>query len=427
MTRLLGCIADDFTGATDLANMLVRGGMRTVQCLGVPEQAEIPLDADAVVVALKSRSIPARDAIELSLRALRALQAAGIRRFLFKYCSTFDSTDRGNIGPVAESLMEALGVEQTVFCPALPENGRTIYMGHLFVNGRLLNESGMQHHPLNPMTDADLARVLQRQSSRRTGLLTFDDVTRGPQAITERIAAFKEAGIALVVADAVNEQHLRDLGRAVANMPLITGGSGIAIGLPDAYRQAGLLQRQSSAAELPRVAGRAVVLSGSCSAATQRQVRAFLQRSPGYAIDVRAAVTGQPVARSAIEWAAEQHRTKKLADDPVMIYSTAAPDDVAALQHEFGREKVAKAVEQTLADVARGLVELGVRRFVVAGGETAGAIVEALGVRALRIGLQIDPGVPWTESLGQPPLALALKSGNFGSDDFFHKALEMLP
>jgi len=418
---LLGCIADDYTGATDVANMLVRGGMRTVQWFGVPPAGADSFDADAVVVALKSRSVPAEEAVEVSLAALRSLQSLGARRFLFKYCSTFDSTPQGNIGPVAEALQTRLDAGPTIFCPAFPENGRTVYLGHLFVQGRLLNESGMERHPLNPMRDPDLVRVLQQQTSHRVGLLPYGVVSQGPQAITEALAQFRQAGLQFVVVDALDEGHLRDLALAVADFSLVTGGSGIARRLAEAYAQTGQFASDGLVVALPRAAGFSAVLSGSCSPATQRQVAFSRQQWPAWPIDVRAALRGEAVADQAIDWA-----SRLLPAGPVLIYSTTEPKQLAAIQQEFGHETAAAAAERTLASVARGLVARGVRQLVVAGGETAGAIVQALGVQALRIGPQIDPGVPWTETLGQPHLALALKSGNFGSDDFFEKALEML-
>lgn len=421
---LLGCIADDFTGATDLSNMLVRGGMRVVQWIGVPTAAELPYDADAMVIALKSRSIPAAEAVEAALAALRSLRAAGARRFLFKYCSTFDSTDHGNIGPVAEALLEELGAEQTIFCPALPEAGRTVYLGHLFVHGRLLNESGMERHPLNPMTDANLIRVLARQSRRRVGLLSYEVVSKGPNAIAAALNNLRADDVALVIVDALNDQHLRDIADAIAGMPLVTGGSGVALGLSDAYRRRGELRSEPFIPAAPHVSGLSAILAGSCSEATQRQVATFTRQRPALAINSGRLLTdnAEVLIRETLDWA-KQHLTEA----PVLIYSTAPAEQVAILQQLYGRDCVASAIERALAAIARGLIDLGVRRLIVAGGETSGAVVNALGVRALRIGPQIDPGVPWTETLGELRLALALKSGNFGSDDFFTKALEMLP
>jgi uncharacterized protein YgbK (DUF1537 family) len=421
---LLGAIADDFTGATDLANTLVRRGMRAVQLIDVPAAGAVVPDAEAVVVALKSRAIPAADAIAASLAALAWLRGAGVQQILFKYCSTFDSTDKGNIGPVAEALMAVLGADFTLYCPAFPEAGRTIYKGYLFVGDVLLSESGMRDHPLTPMRDPSLVRVLQRQTSGRVGLVPQAVVARGAVAIGEAFDRLRRGGFAHAVVDAVADRDLEAIGEAAADFTLITGGSGIALGLPANFRRRGLLGDGGAADRLPAVAGAAAVLSGSCSEATRAQVTHMSERAPVFTVDAVAAAAGG-VAEAAIAWA-----RPLLGAKPVLVSATAAPEQVAEAQRRLGRERAGRVVEETLAAVARGLVEAGVRRLVVAGGETAGAVVQALGVTGLRIGRQIDPGVPWTASLparpGEPVLALALKSGNFGAPDFFLRAFEAL-
>jgi len=412
---VLGVIADDFTGATDVASMLVRAGLRTRQVIGVP-QGDAP-DADAIVVALKSRTTPAADAVRESLAALRWLQAAGAHRFYFKVCSTFDSTPAGNIGPVAEALMETLGAEIAIACPAFPENGRTVFRGHLFVGDQLLSETGMRTHPLTPMADANLVRVLQAQSRGKVGLVRHDTVARGAAAVAQRLAALHSEGVRLAIADAVDDDDLRALAQAATEQPLVVAGSGVALGLPDVYAVRGWVTPDADAAQLDAVGGHAAVLSGSCSSATNAQVQHWLQSGrPGFRVDPRALAAGEPVAAQALAWAHE-----RLADAP-LIYATAAPDEVKAVQATLGVDAAGALVERCLAEVARGLQEAGVRRFVVAGGETSGAVVQALSVHTLRIGATIDPGVPWTQAEGRP-LLLALKSGNFGSVDFFAKAL----
>jgi uncharacterized protein YgbK (DUF1537 family) len=416
---LLGAIADDFTGATDLANMLVRGGMRTVQLLGVPE-GPMP-DADAVVVALKSRTIDPQDAVAQSLAALAWLRQGRARQYYFKYCSTFDSTDRGNIGPVADALMRALDTEFTIACPAFPENARTIFRGYLFVADVLLSESGMKDHPLTPMTDANLVRVLQRQTTRKVGLVRHDTVAAGPQAIRMRFDALRREGAGMAIVDAVSDADLHAIGTACAELKLVTGGSGVAIGLPGNFRNRGLLGAPERAAELPKVPGQAAVISGSCSVATNGQVAEWLKSRSGFRIDPLQLAAGQPVVAQARDWAA-----KALESGPVLVYATAKPEDVKAAQAQLGVERAGQLVESCLAEVARDLVAQGVRRLVVAGGETSGAVVQSLGVTRLRIGPQIDPGVPWTMSLAEPTILLALKSGNFGAPDFFAKALGMV-
>ena len=420
MTLLLGAIADDFTGATDLANTLVRQGMRTVQLIGVPTQ-RAPAAVDAVVVALKSRTTPAAEAVAQSLAALAWLDRAGARQILFKYCSTFDSTDQGNIGPVADALLEALGADFTVFCPAFPENGRTIYRGYLFVGDVLLSESSMRDHPLTPMRDANLVRILARQTPHKVGLVPLEAVSRGAGVVRADLARLRREGCRHAILDAVSDADLLTLGEALADLRLVTGGSGIALGLPENFRRAGLLERTQQADSLPSVRGAAAVISGSCSIATLAQVAAMRQSHPVFEVDPLALAEGQPVAARALDWAAPQ-----LGNEPLLISTSAPPERVRAVQERLGRERAGGLVERALAEIARGLVERGARRLVIAGGETSGAIVQALGITGLRIGRQIDPGVPWTASLGEPTLALALKSGNFGREDFFMRAFACL-
>lgn len=421
MPALLGCIADDFTGGTDLAGMLVKAGMRTVQMIGVPREP-LPEDVDAVVIALKSRTVPARQAVEESLAALEWLKEAGCRQFYFKYCSTFDSTDAGNIGPVTDALMTALGTDFTIACPAFPENKRTIFKGYLFVGEELLSESGMRHHPLTPMTDANLVRVLQRQTSRKVGLINHAVVAQGGAAIAKHIAQLKREGIEIAIVDAVSNEDLMRIGEALAGMPLVTAGSGIALGLPRNFRKAGLLKEKAAADALQVPQGLHAVISGSCSVATNVQVEHVIASGrPAFAIDPLKLAAGKDVVAEALAWAAPL-----LPEGPPLIYATASPESVKAAQEKIGVERAGALVEEALASIAKGLVERGVRQMLVAGGETSGAVVKALGVTGLHIGPEIDPGVPWTVTLGKQPLALALKSGNFGTADFFMKAWSLL-
>lgn len=415
---ILGVIADDFTGATDVASMLVRAGLRTVQVVGVPQHAAP--QADAVVVALKSRTAPVADAVQESLAAWRWLRAAGARQCYFKYCSTFDSTPQGNIGPVAEALMAETGSDFTIACPALPENGRSVYRGHLFVGDQLLSDSSMRHHPLTPMTDANLVRVLQAQVEGKVGLVREDVVNRGSSAITAQLATLRAEGVRFAVVDATHNDHLHVLAEVCADMPLVTAGSGLALGLPAAYAARGWVKPDATAAALPRVGGRAAVLSGSCSSATQAQVAHWLAEGrPAFCIDPLHLAAEQPVAKEALAWAAGF-----AADIPVLVYATATSANVLETQRTLGADRAGHLVEQCLGRIATGLVAAGVRRLVVAGGETSGAVVQALGVRQLRIGASIDPGVPWTQA-DESLIQLALKSGNFGGVDFFSKALRL--
>ena len=417
----LGCIADDFTGATDLANNLVRAGMRVVQAMGVPAQP-LDVDVDAVVVALKSRTVAPADAVAESLAALRWLQAQGAEQIYFKYCSTFDSTPKGNIGPVAEALMDALGTDFTIATPAFPDNGRTVFKGHLFVGEGLLNESGMQNHPLTPMTDPNLVRVLQAQCQRKVGLIDHKAVAQGAAAVTARIAALRADGVGLAVVDAVANEDLVCIGPAPKALPLLTAGSGVAIGLPANWG----LTPSSQASALPPATGLQAVVSGSCSLATNRQVLAFIKAGrPAMAVDPLRIAAGIDVAAEALAWA-----QPLLAGGPVLVYSSADSNVVKSVQGRLGVEEAGAMVERTIAAIARGLVALGVRQLVVAGGETSGACVQALGIAQMKIGPQIDPGVPWCHAAsgvaGPEGLHIALKSGNFGTDDFFTKAFNQL-
>jgi uncharacterized protein YgbK (DUF1537 family) len=423
MPLLLGCIADDFTGATDLANTLVKGGMTAVQMIGVP-QGPLP-EADAVIIALKSRTAPVPQAVEESLAACDALLAAGARQIVFKYCSTFDSTDAGNIGPVADALLRRLDAGFALATPAFPTNGRTVFQGHLFVGQALLNESGMENHPLTPMRDANLVRVLGRQSLGPVGLVAFAVVEQGVEAIRAAMAGLAASGHRYAIVDAVTDAHLLAIGEAAASHRLITGGSGVAMGLPANFRRAGLLpMRGAAAASLPPMRGHAAVLAGSCSRATLGQIAFARARMPTLELDPLAQPDAAGLAAQALGWA-----EGRLGQTPLVIAASAPPDRVAALQARLGRQEAGALIEQALAAIAEGLRARGVGRLVVAGGETAGAIVQHLAISVLRIGPEIDPGVPWTYAHGRPAadagsngLHLALKSGNFGAPDFFEKA-----
>ncbi len=394
---LLGCIADDLTGATDLGVTLAREGLSVIQVNGAPEPSlEIPA-ADAVVVALKSRTNPAAEAVAWSLSSLSWLRKRGAQRIYFKYCSTFDSTPRGNIGPVADALLDALGERLTVATPAYPRNGRTVYKGNLFVGDVPLAESGMRDHPLTPMRDSNLVRVLGAQTRRRVSLVPAEVMEAGAGEITKRLSGAE----GYAVLDATRDEHLVAAGQACRELKLTTGGAGLAMGLARA-----LDVKRASSPALPKLSGPAAILAGSCSQATLAQIEAWGS----------AALKLDPLhldAAAAVEWAVRR------LPSPALIYASAPPQAIVAGRGE--------AIEHAFREIARGLAAKGVRKFVVAGGETAGAVVEALGVRALAIGPEIDPGVPWTAAVGGEPYLLALKSGNFGSRDFFAKALGMLP
>jgi uncharacterized protein YgbK (DUF1537 family) len=424
MPLLIGAIGDDVTGSTDLALMLSKHGMSVVQTIGLPPPDLLFRNAQAVVVALKSRTAPTTQAVADTLSACDWLLAQGARQVFFKYCSTFDSTEKGNIGPVAEALLGRLGGGITIYCPAFPENGRTVYNGHLFVGRDLLSDSSMRHHPLTPMTDANLVRFLGRQveNPETVGLVELSIVEQGPEAIRSRLGELARSHYRHAVVDAVTNRHLVAIGEACAGMRLVTGGSGVAMGLPANFRRDGLLGDAAGPAPLPKLDGGVAVLAGSCSAATRRQVGWMAGRCPAVRMDPRELASGGAHPAGIATWAAA-----RVGEGPVLVYSTADPEQVGAAQARLGREAAGRLVEQAMGELALRLRQAGVATFIVAGGETSGAVLAALGVRSLRIGPEIAPGVPWTVTEEEPRLRLALKSGNFGDDDFFEKALGMLP
>ena len=416
---LIGCIADDLTGATDLGVTLAREGLSVVQLNGIPAAGFALPAVDAVVVALKSRTIPAQDAIRQSLTALEWLRGHGAERIYFKYCSTFDSTPQGNIGPVTEALQAALGGGLAPATPAYPRNKRTVYLGHLFVGDVLLSDSGMRNHPLTPMTDANLVRVLAAQVTGKVGLVPFADVEAGAAAVRSRLASLAAEGCRHAIVDATRDEHLVAAGSACIELPLTTGGSGLALGLARAL--AGKAAGGAGAWSKPAPGGHVAWLSGSCSEATREQVAAACATATAFQLDPMA-LAAEPRLGAAIAAKA----VAALGQRPVLVYATAAPAEVAAAQRALGTARAASLVEEAFRGVARALAAAGVRSFVVAGGETSGAVVDALEVRALAIGPEIDPGVPWTLAVGGEPYRLALKSGNFGGRDFFAKATGIL-
>lgn len=417
----LGCIADDFTGATDLANNLVRAGMRVIQTIGVPATA-LDTPCDAVVVSLKSRTIAPGEAVAQSLQALDWLRAQGAEQIYFKYCSTFDSTMQGNIGPVIDGLMQALDTDFTIATPAFPDTGRTVFKGHLFVGDVLLSESGMKDHPLTPMRDSSLLRVLQSQTRQKVGLVDYRSVAGGPQAVTERICALRARGVRMAIVDAITNDDLYRIGPAVKDLPLVTAGSGLALALPANFG----IRSSPQASALPAPMGAQAILAGSCSQATQAQVANFISRGgQARAVDVlRLEQDGGRTVDESLAWALE-----RLSEGPVLLYSTVSPLALADIQRSLGVQSAGDLVEQAHAQMARVLVQGGVRQLIVAGGETSGAVVQALEIERLQIGSQIDPGVPWCLARtphASGPVHIALKSGNFGGSDFFSKAFGVL-
>ena len=419
---LLGVIADDFTGASDIANVLANGrdgqpSLLTTQYFGIPHEPATA-DGEAGVVSLKTRSVAAPEAVRTSLEALQWLLAQGCVQIVFKYCSTFDSTPEGNIGPVGEALCDALGTGGVIACPAFPAAGRTVYQGHLFVGDKPLNESGLERHPLNPMTDPDIRRWLQHQSRSPVGHVPWPVVRQGAAAIRAALERAARSGAKLVIVDALTNDDLIAAGKAAADARLVTGGSGIAMGLAANFAAMGRTGRRP---EIPAgVRGPEAVLAGSCSAATRSQVTRHAASHPVLPIDAAAVIEGRIGAADAASFLVANQGRGPLA------YSSSSPEDVALIQKRYGRERSSAALEDFFAAVARLLVDAGVRRLVVAGGETSGAVVRSLRLKAVGIGREIDPGVPVLTTRDEPRLALALKSGNFGGVDFFEKALRML-
>ncbi|MCZ4348157.1 3-oxo-tetronate kinase [Devosia neptuniae] len=420
MTTVLGCIADDFTGATDLAGLLARSGMSVSLRIGVPETPPTQT-APFEVIALKSRTAPLHDAVADARAALEWLRQAGAERFFWKYCSTFDSTADGNIGPVAEALMADLGCKQTIYCPAFPENGRTVFMGNLFVARQLLAESPMKDHPLTPMRDSNLMRLLAPQVTQPVALIDRFCVCGGAEAIQAELRALKLQGVAHVVVDAVSMSDLEKIAKGCRDMPLMTGASAVAMPLPALYLADGTMSADAPKAKTPKLGNGTVVLSGSCSAMTNKQVADYLRRGvPAFRLDPL--VLAESGAQEVLDWLAKQDL-----EAAPLIYATANSDNVRSAQAKLGVAGAGEIVEATLSACAVAARDAGARRVIVAGGETSGAVTKALGVTQLHIGAEIAPGVPWTYcQSGGHQIALTLKSGNFGTETFFTDAQEKL-
>ena len=420
MTTFLGCIADDFTGATDLASMLARSGVNVSLRIGVPLSTP-ENTAEIEVIALKTRSISASKAIEESLSALKWLKEAGAKKYFFKYCSTFDSTAEGNIGPVSEALMNELKVDQTIYCPAFPENGRSIYMGNLFVGQKLLSESSMKDHPLTPMNDSNLMRILSAQVSRRVGLADRIVVNSGVNSLKEKLISLKENDVPHVIVDAVADTDLDTIASACQDMDFITGGSALAMPLAEFYKASGKISANDNSFMNKKLNTGSIILSGSCSEMTIIQVKNFIQRGAA-AFQLDPIDLAENGVKKVLDWLSSQDFTKN-----IIIYATSDPDTVKKVQAELGVDMAGKIVEQGLSECAIAARELGIKNFIIAGGETSGAITKALNVRQLDIGIEIAPGVPWTFSgKRNNQIALSLKSGNFGSEEFFTEALSKL-
>ncbi|MBY5649262.1 four-carbon acid sugar kinase family protein [Rhizobium leguminosarum] len=425
MAIFLGSIADDYTGASDLANTLTKNGLRTVQTVGIPDPSLALPDVDAVVVSLKIRSIPASDAVTAATSAERWLRQRGAGHVLYKICSTFDSTDAGNIGPVTEALSEAAGGGVVLVTPAFPETGRTVYLGHLFVGGQPLNESPLKDHPLNPMHDANLVRVLTRQSRNAVGLIDLTCIAAGAGAVKARLDTLSKAGVTAAIADAIFESDLETLGEVALETPVSTGASGLGLGLARALVRSGRISSSgaTTADAIRPVGGLSAIVAGSCSKATLHQLDIAERSMPVLRLDPERLLAGPDEIAAAISWAGE-----RISTGPVVVAASAAPETVSRLQSLYGREASGHAIETATSIITAELVERGVRRLVIAGGETSGAAVDRLAIPAFLIGPEIAPGVPVLRTIGnaQGDMLLALKSGNFGGEDFFTAALAMM-
>ena len=416
----LGVIADDFTGGTDIAGFLVQNGFSVTQYIGVPESPVSGMKPDAAVISLKSRSCPVEEAVRDSLAALEWLKSQGCSHFFFKYCSTFDSTSKGNIGPVTDALLDALQSDITVMCPALPVNGRTVYKGYLFVDALPLNESGMRHHPVTPMLDSNLMRLTEQQSKGKAANIPSNVMDGGPQAIKASLEELRKQGVRYAVPDALRDEHLLYLGEAVSDLSLVTGGSGLAMGIArHVTAQSGMDAKTSMDAGMPP-GGKSIILAGSASVMTNAQVARYRDKAPSWKVDVsRCVADAAAYAAAAASWL----ETLVPSANAPMIYATAGIEELDAVQKEFGAEVSGQAVELFFSHLAQLLQEAGYDHFIVAGGETSGSVVKSLGIKAFHIGPQIAPGVPWVRAV-EAPVSLALKSGNFGNEDFFSVAQE---
>ncbi len=432
MSIVLGVIADDFTGATDIAGILARSGVEVSLRTGLPEDGA-PTSAPIEVIALKCRTSPVEEAVEQTQAALKWLRKNGARQIFWKYCSTFDSTEKGNIGPVSEALMRELDADQTIYCPAFPENGRSIYMGYLYTGSQLLSDGPMKDHPLTPMRDSNLARLLSPQVTGAVGNVAYPEVRRGAGEIAASLARLKTEGVSHVILDAIEDAHLHEIAVACRDFPLLTGGSALAMSLPALYEQAGWLAADAANFEKPEVSGGILMLAGSCSAMTRAQVAEFAKDNPVFRLDpMRLAATDAPVESGeglseALRWLDAQ-----ALEAPKLVAATAEPVELNKVQKALGVSEAGERVERALAHIARYALQRGVRKIVVAGGETSGAITTELGVSNLLVGPEIAPGVPWTFARvatgddASTTVALALKSGNFGKETFFNDSIQLL-
>ena len=419
----LGIIGDDFTGSSDIANNLKKSGMQVSMYAGIPTllPSEIKKElTDAAVIALKTRTIPIEEAISESLKALSWLKDCGCEQFIFKYCSTFDSTKKGNIGPVTDAIMKELNTDFTIACPSFPDAGRTVYFGHMFVNGKPLNESGMENHPLTPMTDHNLVRWLNYQTKDNVGLIDFQTISKGANSVKERIQTLKTDGYKYAIVDTIKNDDFDIICNGVKDLPFLTGGSGIALGLPKIYKDRGLLS--ASNFEIPKNNSNAIILSGSCSVATINQINIYKENNPSLYVSPDEVINNEDLVEKVFSWIKDNETLSPL------IYSSSDTKTVTEKQKQYGQEILANKIENFFELLSKKLVKDNFGTFISAGGETSGAVIKGLGVQELKIGEEISHGVPalWSpHSNGNKPISVTLKSGNFGQTDFFERALKV--
>lgn len=411
----IGVIADDFTGATDAASFIVKNGLTAIQFSGVPDN-NISIETDTCVIALKSRSCSVAEAIEASLQACRWLKDQGCTLIYFKYCSTFDSTSDGNIGPVVDALMRELNTSKTIVCPALPVNGRTVYQGHLFVYEQLLSESGMRNHPITPMTESNLIKLMEAQSQGKAGLVKYEELT-DVSSIKTRFLQLERQSYKYFICDTITQDNLNQIGEACADFDLVTGGSGLVGAIAKAASNNAV---HNQAAFVPRKQGKGLIISGSCSVMTNKQVEEYSQHAPSYQIDVEMCINNPQYVNQVLGWVLSQSDVQLYP----LVYATVPANHLSAIQEKYGATASEK-IEALFHKLVCLLQEYEYHTIISAGGETSGTVTQALNINGLLVGQEISPGVPWVSSL-DGKIALALKSGNFGDEAFFKKAQEMM-
>ena len=420
MTAVFGVVADDLTGGMETAAMLVAQGIPCGFVTDPAALADLP-DMPAYVVAQKTRVIPAADAVAKMEAGARALLNRKTRQLFFKYCATFDSTDEGNIGPVTDMLMELTGAECTAFCPGSPDLARTVYNGHLFLGTQLISESPKRFDPLTPMTDPDLVRVLQRQTSTPVGLLSLPLLRGGQDRLRAHLAQEIAQGRHFFITDSVAPEDLDVVAALTLDWPVMTGNATIVRHYPPLWKAKGWIRSDEALPTLPAVNGAGVVLSGSCADRSMEQLAAFEAERPVLRLDLLAMPDAKAAIAEALAWA-----LPRLAEGPVAIATSASPAAVRAAQDRYGRSGAASLAEAIIGGLAVALRDAGVRRFVVAGGETSGSVVEHLGIRELQVGAYGGPGIGNAVTRGEDPMAFCLKSGKLGPVDMFLSALHSM-